>query len=93
MRLVSDGRESRNEQSTNHVCSPEVSKTFVGELVYAFFPYFNLTENGCCFDLSNETLMLISSNFTLPGSSVVDCPSRVGVNFGREQNRKRASQT
>ena len=36
---------SRNRQSANHVCSPELSKGFVGEVVWSLFPYFNLTEN------------------------------------------------
>ena len=89
MRL-SDGREGRNEQSTNHVCPFEGSKSFVGEVVYSLFPYFNLTENGCCFDLSNDTLMLLNSNFTFPGSSVADFPSWVDMNLG---NFEKASQT
>jgi len=90
---LSDGRESRDGQGPNHVCPPEASKSFVGEVVYSLFAYFSLTENDCCFDFSNETLMLLNSNFTLPGSSVPGFPSGVDMNFGRELNFEKASQT
>ena len=91
MRL-SDDRESRNGQDPDHVCPPEVSKSFVSEVVCSLFPYFNLTENVCCFNFSNGTLMPLNINFTLPGSSVSDFPSGVDVNLGRELNFEKASQ-
>lgn len=89
---LSEGKESRNGEGPNHVCPPEVSKSFVGKAVCSLFPYFSLTENDCCFDLSDETLMLLKINITFPGSSVAYCPPGAGANLGRRQNRERASQ-
>ena len=83
---LSEGSEGGIGRNANHMCSPEPSTGLIGEVVWSLFPYLNLTENCCCFDLPNENLTLWIINFTFLGSSAASRPSAVGVSWGREGN-------